>query len=574
MSLSRRDFIRSGALAGAVLLLPGTSWAGPTSGRTVRYRLTASASTHRIAGRTVDTWTYDGSLPGPLLRAQVGDRVVVDVVNDLPEPTTVHWHGVELPATEDGSSISQAPIAPGATHRYEFVALAPSLHWYHPHVDTNVQVERGLYGGFLIEEPGQTRRLGVLPQDEHVLLLDDVLLDEDGIAPPFPHDPLENAVVHFNGRRGDVLLVNGEQRPRLRTRNGTPVRLRVVNVANSRFMRLSFGEGQAVWLVGGDGGLIESPVLVEPIGMVEPGDHGGGGHGGGMHGGMDGDMDGDMNGGMHGGMVSDPDLSKGIMLTPGERADIVWVPTGARGEVLTVETHDWPRGDHSASYGPDGSIVIGHDPMDGARPPVPLFDVELLGQPDPAAGSYAPPTRLRTIEPIPTDGAPITVTMGHGPPDASGDVTFFMQRGPGGPMPFPALTPEDVETVRPGEVRLIEVTNLTMGAHNFHLHGFFFQHVETEYVDMDAPENNRVVPAERLENKDSILVPGRPGAGMRSRSIVRLAVRFDDTGRVGGIEAYGKDPTADRSGGWLMHCHLLEHSDSGMLSFVQVRDDD
>jgi FtsP/CotA-like multicopper oxidase with cupredoxin domain len=88
---------------------------------------------------------------------------------------------------------------------------------------------------------------------------------------------------------------------------------------------------------------------------------------------------------------------------------------------------------------------------------------------------------------------------------------------------------------------------------------------------MDRPENNRTVVAPYRENKDTILIPARPGAAMRSRTVSRLAVSFDDSGREGLIDAGGKEPTADQSGGWLMHCHLLEHSDSGMMSFVQVK---
>ncbi len=146
-----------------------------------------------------------------------------------------------------------------------------------------------------------------------------------------------------------------------------------------------------------------------------------------------------------------------------------------------------------------------------------------------------------------------------------------MQMDASGPKPFPVLTPDDVATVAPGDVRLIEVTNMTMGAHNFHIHGFFFQHIETQFYDMDTPENNKIVPADFVENKDTILVPGRTGAPMRSRSVVRLAVSFDDNGREGQIDAWGKAPVGDRSGGWLMHCHLLEHSNSGMMTFVQVQ---
>ena len=139
------------------------------------------------------------------------------------------------------------------------------------------------------------------------------------------------------------------------------------------------------------------------------------------------------------------------------------------------------------------------------------------------------------------------------------------------PLPFQAVTPADAPSVNVGDVRIIEVNNLTGGIHNFHLHGFFFQPIETQFIDMDNPANNYVVPAERLEIKDTVALPARPGALMRSRTITRLAVVFDDAGREGQTEAFGKVPEEDTSGGWLMHCHVLEHGDGGMMSFVQVR---
>ncbi len=112
--------------------------------------------------------------------------------------------------------------------------------------------------------------------------------------------------------------------------------------------------------------------------------------------------------------------------------------------------------------------------------------------------------------------------------------------------------------------------NMTAGMHNFHTHGFGFQLIEVEYQDDVNPENNYVVPAAYLEDKDTILLPGRPGARGTSRTITRLAAHFTDEGREGQVEAFGKVPTDVTSGGWLFHCHLLEHSDKGMMSFFQV----
>jgi FtsP/CotA-like multicopper oxidase with cupredoxin domain len=518
-------------------------------------------------GVATKVWTYNGGIPGPTIRGKVGDTLIVRFCNHLPKATTIHWHGMEVPANMDGSHIAQLPVESGECFRYEFKLLHASLFWYHPHIRTNVQVEKGLYGALLVEDPDENRDLG-LPENEHILVLDDILLDPDGrVAEPFPTDPLANAATQLNGREGNVLLVNGAADRLAKIRRGRPHRLRIVNTANARFMRLSI-PGHTLYRIGGDGGLIESALAVEPVGLVPDGGHDG--HMTGMAAASADMHDEEMS------MISDPDLSKGILLTPGERADVVFTPHG-KGP-LSLEWHDVARGRHSTFYKGDGSIGIGHAHDDGKRPPQVLMRFKLIA--NDSKDDYLPPDPLRVIEPIDITGAGILKSMyGHGAPDESGDVTFFVQMKPDGsggmqPLPFDKVTPEDAYTVTIGENGIWEVHNMTGGMHNFHTHGFSFQLLETEFVDMDNPDNNYTEAAPYQEVKDTILLPARPGAGGRSRTIVRLAASFDDTGREDELEleleAFGKVPTATTSGGWLFHCHLLEHSARGMMSFFQT----
>lgn len=93
------------------------------------------------------------------------------------------------------------------------------------------------------------------------------------------------------------------------------------------------------------------------------------------------------------------------------------------------------------------------------------------------------------------------------------------------------------------------------------------------FVDPTNPGNDRVVPFLGRENKDTIRLPAAPGAheGAGGKAILRLAVRFDDAGRNGQVEAFGKTPTRDRSGGWMIHCHNQEHSEAGMMPFLELR---
>ena len=98
-------------------------------------------------------WTYNGIFPGPTIEANVGDTLIVNFTNKLNTPTTVHWHGLELPANMDGSMIAQPEIPANDTFQYKFKLLNAAIYWYHPHVNSNIQVEMGLYGALIVKEP-------------------------------------------------------------------------------------------------------------------------------------------------------------------------------------------------------------------------------------------------------------------------------------------------------------------------------------------------------------------------------------------------------------------------------------
>ena len=120
--------------------------------------LTAAATSWEIApGRTVAAWTYNGTVPGPVIRANPGDSIRVTLVNALPEPTTIHWHGVPVPNGMDGVPGVTAPVVnPGQSFTYEFPAPAPGTYWYHPHHDSAAQVARGLYGLLIVDPAAKT----------------------------------------------------------------------------------------------------------------------------------------------------------------------------------------------------------------------------------------------------------------------------------------------------------------------------------------------------------------------------------------------------------------------------------
>ena len=204
-------------------------------------------------GQSVDAWTYNGGVPGPLIRVRVGDRLIVHFVNNLPQPTTVHWHGVRLPIQMDGvPGISQPEVPPGGSFTYNFIVPDAGLFWYHPHVMSAAQVGFGLYGALLVEDPNE--QVGVA--DELVLVLSDMSLRADG---DLESPDAGGSIARMFGREGTHVLVNGRERSTLVARSGAPQRWRVVNVAKSRFFNLDLG-GAIFRQIGGDGGLQEYAV--------------------------------------------------------------------------------------------------------------------------------------------------------------------------------------------------------------------------------------------------------------------------------------------------------------------------
>lgn len=127
-----------------------------------------------VPGQKVEAWSYNGQVPGPEIRVTEGDSVRVIVTNELPESTSVHFHGVMTPNAMDGVPfITQPPIKPGQTFTYEFVARNPGSHMYHSHHNATKQVGQGLLGAFIIEP--KDRRHDPPYDLEYTMILNDQL---------------------------------------------------------------------------------------------------------------------------------------------------------------------------------------------------------------------------------------------------------------------------------------------------------------------------------------------------------------------------------------------------------------
>jgi FtsP/CotA-like multicopper oxidase with cupredoxin domain len=140
---------------------------------TKQFELTASVVQWEVSsGKKVEAWTYNGTVPGPTLVADDGDKVAIVLHNNLPESTSIHFHGLQTPNAMDGTTdITQDPVRPGETFTYSFVAHGPAVGMYHSHHDAVKQVPNGLAGAFLVGH--QPVPAGVTVAQEQVMILDD-----------------------------------------------------------------------------------------------------------------------------------------------------------------------------------------------------------------------------------------------------------------------------------------------------------------------------------------------------------------------------------------------------------------
>jgi FtsP/CotA-like multicopper oxidase with cupredoxin domain len=215
-----------------------------------------------------EIWGYrDGTLqnakvsvPGPRLEVEQGQQVVVHFENQLPEETTIHWHGLRVPNAADGTPSVQVSVQPGESYDYRFVATNPGTFWYHPHIRSDVQIERGLYGAVVVHGGPN------IPVDaDRTFVIDDVKLEATGDLST-QTGPLDIML----GRQGNVLLANGVAEGRIVARSGARERWRFINSANGRYFNLRLPD-HTLRVIGWDGGLLAEPYDVRTL-LIAPGE--------------------------------------------------------------------------------------------------------------------------------------------------------------------------------------------------------------------------------------------------------------------------------------------------------------
>lgn len=459
LNFNRRQFL----VAGAAFAVPGAVHAVAAAPSGLHASVADIQLLPQEYGQT-RIWGFEGMAPGPEIRVAQGARVQRRLVNDLPEATSTHWHGIHIDNAMDGvAGLTQSPVAPGASFEYDFVAPDAGTYWYHAHNRSFEQVARGLHGALIVEEPE--------PMDvdhEEVLILDDWLIDPETaqIADTFGamHD-LSHA-----GRLGNYITTNGTYNLSRPVKRHERLRLRLINAANARVFRLSL-DGLDGWIVALDGMPLARP---EPVGRT-------------------------------------------VLLAPAQRADLVvdvTADTGGAGHIVQL--------DRSESF----SQVAFEVTADGARArrhaPGPL---------PPNAHAMPDLAQARKLELLMEGGAMggMRGAMMGGRMSSMRDMAqsgkFWAFNGEVGGMdgaPLAALSRG--ETVR------LKIINDTAFPHAMHLHGMHFHEI----------------------------APGGSLGALRDTTLL-------DRNEVRQIAF-----VADNPGEWLLHCHMLSHSASGMMTWIDV----
>ena len=246
--MNRREFLIAST---AAVLLPTTGWAAPT------IRLRAGPVNARILPEPKSLTPmlgFNGSTPGPELRARQGDRMSVAFENGTGRHSAVHWHGIHLENAMDGvPNLTQAAVEPNETFHYEFDVPYAGTYWYHAHHRSWEQVARGLYGPLIVEEPDPP----AVDRDITVVL-DDWRLERNGSL----HDSFGNR--HDFSHAGRIGNVARAMFSRNTVRLGDRIRLRLINAATARIFAVSVDGGNGK-LVAHDGMPLAEPLLPDDL---------------------------------------------------------------------------------------------------------------------------------------------------------------------------------------------------------------------------------------------------------------------------------------------------------------------
>lgn len=234
LRIDRRSFLVGSAALATSVAFPRGSRGAAVAGRD--FTLAAAQKRLGLVGAPypdTDVWSYNASVPGPEIRIRQGERLRVAIYNQLPQETTIHWHGMRVPNAMDGVPfLTQKPIAPGERFTYEFDCPDAGTYWYHPHHHSAEQVGRGLVGALIIEEPDP------VPVDRDLVwVLGDWRLDHDASIVEDFGNRMETTMA---GRIGNTVTINGRVPETFQVRAGDRWRIRLINASPARIFGLEF----------------------------------------------------------------------------------------------------------------------------------------------------------------------------------------------------------------------------------------------------------------------------------------------------------------------------------------------
>lgn len=232
--------------------------------KTIEYSLEASEFNWEVSpGKVIKAWGYNQQVPGPVLKAEKGDTMIIHFKNNLPEATVIHWHGIRLPSSMDGTDDVQVPVKPGESFEYKFIVPDAGTFWYHSHQNETVQMERGLYGSMVIADEKDP-----MVDNDRVLVFDDMSLDKKNDYKKL--NSIGRWIERHDGREGSTNLINGKEGSTLKMFAGQTERWRLINASSARYLVFHL-EGIPFKIISTDGGLIESPQTVTEV-LMTPGE--------------------------------------------------------------------------------------------------------------------------------------------------------------------------------------------------------------------------------------------------------------------------------------------------------------
>lgn len=429
------------------------------------------------------TYGVNGTWMGPTISVNKDDSITINVTNGLSVKTTMHWHGLHVAAHNDGGP--HQSINPGATWNPTFkIRNNASTYWYHPHGEgqTDPQVSKGIAGFFLVHDAVEL----ALPIP-HTYGIDDLPIVVQSKA----FDVLHQIAIATN--MDTALFVNGTLKPYLNA-PAQVLRLRLLNGSSLRSYNFGFSNGQTMYQIGTDGGLIDTPVALTRL-----------------------------------------------ILSPGERTEILVNFTGMIGDTIYLKSY--------ASGLPNG--VFGADTVGGGLDTIPDYQNNFLNGAD---------FDVLKINIVAATGSPVTTIPASLVPLTPYDLatvtnyrTLVLDTIRLLPMDVPnraegpfaingkSFSMDSVnEKVYLNTTEVWTIKNNSVVAHPFHIHDVQFNVIE---------EHGIAVPINKRHWKDVILV--------MPLDSVKFITKFDDF--------------ADPMVPYMYHCHILHHEDDGMMgSFIVV----